>query len=301
MQLSDYILQVQELLHDLSSVDWTQAEFTNAVNGARKRVSLDTHCVRTLFSTYVAPNQYGGSTITQQETYPLTGGVMGILLTTGGTGFTGTPTVAIAVPPAGGTQATATAVVTSGAVTQIVMTNWGLGYTSTPAVTITGGGGSGATGTAVAMFNVFDIRAVSVLWGVERWTASWMPFGPYQAFCRANNSQFGYPAVWTVFAEMQKLYLYPVPDQPYGLDIDAVATPNPLVNLTDVDLQIIDPISDAVQFYAAYLLVTKLQNLQMNDYWEKKYEKRLSQIIATRNSTRVTNMYNNWRRRFARL
>ena len=52
MQLSDYILQVQELLHDLSSVDWTQSEFTNAVNGGRKRVALDTHCIRQLYSTY---------------------------------------------------------------------------------------------------------------------------------------------------------------------------------------------------------------------------------------------------------
>lgn len=300
MQLQDYILQVQELLHDLSSVDWTQQEFTNAVNGARKRVSLDTHCVRKLYSTYVAPNQYGGSTITQQETYPLTGGVMGIKLTAGGSNYV-SPTVTISAPPAGGTLAAATAVVTSGAITQINMTNWGAGYISTPSVSITDSAGSGASGTAIAMFNVFDIKAVSVLWGVERWAASWMPFGPYQAFCRANTSQFRYPGVWSLFTEMQQLYLYPVPDQPYGLDIDAVSTPNPLVNLTDVDLQIIDPLSDAVQFYAAHLLITKMQKIEMNDYWEKRYTRRRDEITATKNSARVTNMYNNWRRRFARL
>jgi hypothetical protein len=301
VQLQDYILQVQELLHDLSSVDWTQQEFTNAVNGARKRVALDTHCVRQLYSTYVSPNLFGGSTITQQETYPLTGGVMGVKLTAAGSGFTGTPTVTIGPPAAGGTQATAVALVAGGVVTQINMTSWGLGYVSTPSVTISGGGGNGATGTAIAMFNVFDIKAVSVLWGVERWAASWMPFGPYQAFCRANTSQFRYPGVWTLFWEMQQLYLYPVPDQPYGLDIDAVSTPSPLVNLTDVDLQIIDPVSDAVQFYAAYLLVTKMQKPETNKYWEGQYDKRLSQIIATKQSARVTNIYNNWRRRFARL
>jgi hypothetical protein len=301
VQLQDYILQVQELLHDLSSVDWTQSEFTNAVNGARKRVSLDTHCVRTLFSTYVAPNQFGGSTITQQETYPLTGGVMGILLTAGGTGYT-SPIVTIGAPPAGGTQATAVALIAGGVITQINMTSWGTGYVSTPSVTITDGGpGTGATGTAIAMFNVFDIKGVAVIWGVQRWAASWMPFGPYQAFCRANTSQFRYPGVWSLFTEMQKLYLYPVPDQPYGLDIDALSTPNPLVNLTDVDFQIIDPLSDAVQFYAAYLLVTKMQKIDVNDYWEKKYKSRVSEINATKQSARVTNYYNNWRRRFARL
>lgn len=300
MQLSDYILQVQELLHDLSSVDWTQSEFINAVNGARNRVALDTHCVRKLYSTYTAPNVYGGSTIAQQETYPLTGGVMGVLLTAVGSTYTA-PTVTIGAPAAGGTQATAVAVVTAGVITQINMTNWGLGYVATPTVTITDSTGSGASATAVAMINVFDIKAVSPIWGVQRWTASWAAFGPYQAFCRANTSQFRYPGVWTSFWEMQQFYLYPVPDQPYGLDIEAVSTPNPLVNLTDVDVQIIAPVNDAVQFYAACLLVSKMQQPAMTDYWEKRYDRRLFQIIATKNSTRVSNMYNNFRRRFARM
>lgn len=300
MQLSDYITQAQELLHDLSSVDWTQAEYISAVNGARKRVALDTHCVRKLYSTYVGPNRYGGSTITQQETYPLTGGVMGIQLGAGGSNYV-SPVVTIGPPGAGGTQATATAAVSGGVITQINMMNWGLGYTATPTVTITdAGGGTGGTGTAVAMLNVFDIKAISILWGVERWTGSWFPFGAYQAFCRANTSQFRYPGAWSLFWEMQQFYLYPVPDQPYGLDIEAVSTPNPLVNLTDVDLQIIAPVDDAVQFYAAALLVTKLQKIELNDYWEKRYDRRLSQIVATKQSARVTNIYNNWRRRFAR-
>jgi len=301
VQLQDYILQVQELLHDLSGVDWTQSELTNAVNGARTRVALDTHCVRKLYSTYVAPNQFGGSTITQQETYPLTGGVMGVTLTAGGSGFTSAPTVTIDPPPAGGTQARAFAVITGGAVTQINMSSWGSGYVSTPNVVISGGGGTGATGTAVAMFNVFDVKAISVLWGVQRWTASWLPFQAYQAFMRANTSQFRYPGVWTVFWEMQQIYLYPVPDQPYGLDIEAVSTPNALANLADVDTQVIAPVNDAVQFYAANLLISKMQNTQMNDYWEKRYERRLFQLLATKNSARTMNTYNTWRRRVARL
>lgn len=301
MQLSDYILQCQELLHDLSNVDWTTQEYTNAVNAGRKRVALDTHCVRRLFSTYVAPNQYGGSTIANQETYPLTGGVMGVKLVAGGSAYV-TPVVTIGAPPAGGTQATASAVVTSGVITQINITNWGLGYITTPTVTITdAGGGTGASGTAIAMINVIDIKAVSPIWGVERWTGSWMAWGPYQAFCRANTSQFRYPGVWTVFWEMAQLYLYPVPDQPYGLDIEAVTTPNNLVNVGDVDTQILDPVSDAVQFWAAHLLVMKLQEMGKADYFEKHYDRRMSQILATKQSTRVSNMYNNFRRRFARM
>jgi hypothetical protein len=62
-----------------------------------------------------------------------------------GTGYTGTPAVAINDPT--GTGATATAVVSGNAVTSINVTAKGQGYTN-PAVVISGGGGSGATATA---------------------------------------------------------------------------------------------------------------------------------------------------------
>jgi hypothetical protein len=68
-----------------------------------------------------------------------------IKVTNGGTGYTSAPTVTIAAPPAGGTQATATATFSGGAVTGITVTVNGSGYTSVPAVTISGGGGTGAT------------------------------------------------------------------------------------------------------------------------------------------------------------
>ena len=73
-----------------------------------------------------------------------------IEITNGGSGYTSAPNVAIAAPPAGGTQAAATAAVTAGAVTSIQVTVQGEGYDpdNPPAVTITGGGGTDAAATA---------------------------------------------------------------------------------------------------------------------------------------------------------
>ena len=73
-----------------------------------------------------------------------------VTITAGGSGYSGTPTVAIAAP-ASGTQATGTAVMDSGAVASITITNPGKGYdpVNPPAVTFSGGGGSAAAGTAV--------------------------------------------------------------------------------------------------------------------------------------------------------
>ncbi|BAM92508.1 filamentous hemagglutinin outer membrane protein [Bradyrhizobium oligotrophicum S58] len=69
-------------------------------------------------------------------------GVVGVNVS-GGTGYTGVPTVTIS--GGGGSGASAQAVATLNALT---VANGGTGYTSAPLVTITGGGGSGATATA---------------------------------------------------------------------------------------------------------------------------------------------------------
>ena len=69
-----------------------------------------------------------------------TNGILSIAVQTQGAGYTTAPAVTIAAPPAGGTQATAVAVlgtgVNAGKVVSITITNPGQGYTSNPTVTI---------------------------------------------------------------------------------------------------------------------------------------------------------------------
>jgi len=73
--------------------------------------------------------------------------------------------------------------------------------------------------------------------------------------------------------------------------------PYPLVNTSDVDSQIIPPANDCVQYYAAHLALLKLQNFEQADYYEKKYEKRVGEIIRTKQDRRIPNIYRNaWRR-----
>ena len=62
--------------------------------------------------------------------------IKSINVTIPGSGYTSVPTVTISAPPSGGTQATATAVVTDEKVTSLTITNAGVGYTSAPTITI---------------------------------------------------------------------------------------------------------------------------------------------------------------------
>lgn len=91
--------------------------------------------------TSVLPSISGGMLITGTGT-----SVASATITAGGSGYTAYPSVTFSAPPAGGTTATGTAVITNGAITAITITNQGYGYVTPP--TITFGSGS-ATATAV--------------------------------------------------------------------------------------------------------------------------------------------------------
>ena len=71
--------------------------------------------------------------------------VNNINVTAGGSGYTLAPLVTISAPPAGGTQALASAFIFNGSVTSIAVNDPGSGYTTPPTVSITGGNGAGAS------------------------------------------------------------------------------------------------------------------------------------------------------------
>jgi len=103
---------------------------------------------------YIADLQLVGIGITALATSVVgTGAIREIFLNNDGSGFTGTPTVAISTSPssATGSDATAVAFTTSRAnitsVEKILITNAGFGYTEAPTITISGGGGTGAAAT----------------------------------------------------------------------------------------------------------------------------------------------------------
>lgn len=290
--LSDYQLQVQELVHDTGGIDFTTAELTNWINNARKRVALDFHNVRYLFQN--------AALVAGQEQYPITGGVVGLTITNPGVNYTA-PVATVSAPGGTGVRATANLVSAGGMITQVNMTNWGSGYAATPTVTVTDGAGAGAVLTPMTAFNIFDIGGVTVLWGFQRYTLGWLPWAPFQAFCRSNPTLQRQPAVWTTFQEQNLLFFYPTPDQAYLMDLEGIGLPQPLVAAADIDSQILDPVADNVQYWAAHLALLKMQNFEQASYYEKKYEKRALQLQATRQTRRVGNIYRNYFRRINRM
>jgi hypothetical protein len=81
----------------------------------------------------------------------INGAIASVPVTSGGTGYTSSPTFTVSAPDVpGGTNAVVTATVSAGIVTGITVSTVGSGYINPPTITYTGGGGSGLVlGTAV--------------------------------------------------------------------------------------------------------------------------------------------------------
>lgn len=311
MLLSDYITQVQFLLHDQSNADFTASELANAVNNARTAVSLDFHCCRTV---YLAPPSGASSAlyapvsvIQNQEVYPLngapgnsnTGQVVGAAVTAGGSGYSASTTVTFGPGPAGSVRALGTPVIASGVITSINVTQWGTGYVpalpgsaGVPSVTITdSGGGAGAAATAVMFNNVFNIISISNIWGNQRYMLKFRGFTLFQAYMRSQLFFTQRPIIWTIHEQAGLVLIQPPPDQAYQTEWDVLVTPVPLINPGDSDTQILPPYNDAVQYYAASYCLNKLQNFNQAEYMLKLYSARVPKIITGAGGVRIPNPY----------
>jgi hypothetical protein len=320
MLLSDYIAQVQFLLHDQANQDFSQPELIAAINNARTAVALDFQCCR---QTYLTPpaniaNQSFYSPVglpAFQEAYQLNGlpgnsnggVVVGATVAAGGANYSPATTVTFSAGPAGSIRATGVPVIgtvgaVAGVITAINMTAWGTGYlpavpgTATfvnlPTVTIADtGGGSGASAIAVMFNQVFNVLSISNIWGNQRYMLKWRSFTLFQAYMRSQLFFTNRPVVWTIQEEMGLVLIQPPPDQAYQTEWDTIATPVPLTALTDNDTQIIAPANDAVQYYAAHYCLNKLQNFNQAEFMLKLYSARVPKIIIGKNGFRIPNPY----------
>jgi hypothetical protein len=324
MQLSDYITQLQFLLHDQTNADFSQAELINAINNAREVTALDFQCCRTGYlsapsgpinpNTNIGPYQAAAyqpvSVIPNQEIYPLTGApysvlngmIVGATVTLGGSGYSPATTVTFPAPPGVGTQAFAVPVIADGVITSINMTQWGAGYApviplisiyALPNITIADtGGGTGAMAKAVMFSNVFNVISISYIWGNQRYMLRFRAFSLFQAYMRSQLGFYQRGMIWTIHPSNGTVLIQPPPDQPYQTEWDVLSTPVPLLLPTDYEVQILPPFTDAVKYYAAHYCLNKLQNFNQAEYYLKLYSARVPKIIYGQGPVRIPNPYN---------
>ena len=273
--LSSYITEVQRLLHDANSVFWSTSELTDYINDARERVARDTGCLRTLqitatpiSSTGVAATVWtAGATVTAGQfvfnnifIYEVT--VSGVLSSTAppypASGYTFPPSTPF-------TDGTATLQYSGPA--EII-----------PYATI-------ATGTTL------DILNVNVYWGNSRIPLRYLPWSNFNAQLRYWQNYVGRPVCFSVYGQ-NTIYIGPVPDQAYVVEIDSTILPTALLstNAGATD-QIQDPYTTPVAFYAAYKAKYKEQSYGEAEIYKQEYAKQIQAVLNSVYTRRIPDPY----------
>ena len=275
--LNSYITEVQRLLHDANAVFWSTSELTNYINDARERVARDTGCLRTLqisqtpiSSTGVGATQWAqGLAVTAGEfvfnnifIYQVTGS--GVL----GTSAPPYPSGANVFPPSTPfTDGTAT-----------------LQY-SGPAEII--------PFSTLSTGQTLDILNITLYWGNSRIPLRYLPWSNFNAQLRYWQNYVGRPVCFSVYGQSQ-IYISPVPDQSYVIEIDTTILPTPLTqdNANAVD-PINDPYTTPVAFYAAYKAKYKEQSYGEAEIYKQEYMKHVNAVQNSVFTRRIPDPYSN--------
>jgi len=273
--LSSYITEVQRLLHDANAVFWSTSELTDYINDARERVARDTGCLRTLQITSTPISNTGVPASIWTAGQAVTAGqfvfsnIFIYQVTQSGTLGTTPPPYPAAnytFPPS--TPFTdGTAQLTYSGPAEII-----------PFATLSNG-------------TTLDILNVNIYWGNSRIPLRYLPWSNFNAQLRYWQNYVGRPVCFSVYGQ-QQIYIGPVPDQSYAVEIDSTILPTPLTQSapTAVD-PIQDPYTTPVAFYAAYKAKYKEQSYGEAEIYKQEYLKHVQAVLNSVYTRRIPDPY----------
>lgn len=284
MALTAYLLATRRLLHDAQGKQFSDSELTTDINSARSRIGLDTGSVRGLFTFYLS---------NAQETYPYSGALASLSIDNAGAAYTAVPTISFS--GGGGTGATASVSITSGTVSGFTILANGSGYTSAPTVTVTGGTAGTTATISTSIMQALDINSITVNYQNTWQMLGYCGFTQFQARARYYRATTGNPEWWSEGPPAgsgggRTFYVFYIPNQSYQCDIDAIVTPNPLVDDTTPE-QMSYPTTDLVPYYAAYLAKFNQGMMEESAKFLQIYDELLKRGKASSYQRRIPNPY----------
>ena len=280
--LSQYITQVQYLLHDATGVFYTQTQLTSYINQARERVVRDTGALRTIQTlTVPAPPSAGGQapvlwtantavTVGQQ----LVSNIYTYIVTTAGTtGSTAPPYPGSSNSNySGNVYPPSTPFQDGTAYIQYVGNAEQINYVTLP---------SGV--------QTLDVLNINLYWGNTRVPLRYLPWTQFNAELRFWQNYIGRPICFTQYGQ-GSIIIAPVPDNIYTVDIDTVILPTALTNPSDIE-NINDPYNTPVPFYAAYLAKYYEQSFGEAEIYKQEYNKHVQAVLVAISTRRMPTPY----------
>ena len=287
--LSGYITDVRRLLHDANANFYTDQQLTDYINSARERTVRDTGALRAIQVTQVPPPP--GTTIN---------------------GVTATNPVAWAASTAYNLNQfvfsnifvyQVTTAGTSGSTAPPYPASNQNNYSNYPPSTEFFNGGVGLTyvsnveqipfSTLPQGQYTLDILNINLYWGNTRVPLDYLAWSDFNARLRFWQNYIGRPQAFSVYCQ-NTIYLGPVPDQVYQIEMDTVILPTALtLTAPTVADSIQDPYTTCVKFYAAYLAKYYEQSFGESEIYKQEYLNHARSVLNTVFTRRIPSLYSN--------
>jgi len=274
--LQGYNTQVRYLLHDANANFYTNDQLIGYINSARERVVRDTGCLRTVqVSQTPAPPVAGGSNpviwsaglSVATGSYVFSNIYIYKVVTGGVLGSTSPPypsSTDIYPPTTTFTDGTATL--------QYAGPCEVINYAALPSGLLT-----------------LDVLNINLYWGNSRIPLRYLPWTDFNAQLRYWQNNVQRPICFSIYGQSQ-IYVGPVPDQAYVIDLDTVILPTAMVNLSDTDT-INDPYDTVVQFYAAHLAKYYEQSFGEAEIYLQQYKQKTQSVLVSVFTRRIPTPY----------
>lgn len=298
--LNSYITDVQRLLHDANGNFYTQQQLTDYINEARERVVRDTGCLREIVVTQVPCQVAPSATISSATPAYPTAWVANTAVTLNS--FIFSNIFIYQVTTAGTTSDTAPPYPQNNVnnysnyppSAEFLNGTAGLTYVGNceniSYAALTNLMGS-APLSASSGNTVLDVINVNLYWGNTRVPMDYLSWTDFNARLRFWQNYIGRPLAFSIYGQ-QQIYIGPVPDQAYQIEVDCVVLPLALSlstpNVTDT---INDPYSKPVKYYAAYTAKYYEQSFGEAEIYKQEYNKHLAAVLNSTFTRRIPSVY----------
>jgi hypothetical protein len=145
------------------------------------------------------------------------------------------------------------------------------------------------TSTLPSGTNTLDIINLNLIWGNTRISLQYLAFTDFNARLRYYQNYIGRPIAYTMYGQTS-IYLGPVPDQTYSIELDTVVLPTNLSNASPTET-IPSPYTSPVAFYACYKAKHKEQAYGEAEIFKQEYTGQVRAVLSSVFTRRITTPY----------
>ena len=137
--------------------------------------------------------------------------------------------------------------------------------------------------------NTLDIINLNLIWGNTRIALQYMAFTDFNSRLRYYQNYIGRPIAYSMYGQTS-IYLGPVPDQTYTIELDTIIMPTALSTSAPTET-IPDPYTTPVAFYACYKAKHKEQAYGEAEIFNQEYVKQVRAVLSSVFTRRMTTPY----------